>query len=137
MTPARPAGVPSKAEITVLAATLALTGWEVRTVDLDLVAGRAVVEIHRYDGRWLWLNADGFGRASVERWHRRAIVTRYRGGPQCDSSEDDFLGRTRCEGPRAALRHLCGYIADNPAPGFRSLPASDIRDALRPLLRAA
>lgn len=71
-----------------LAATLARVGWEVRTLDLDLVSGRAVVELHRVDGRWLYLVADSLGRASVERWHREAVVTRYRGGPECDGHRD-------------------------------------------------
>lgn len=114
--------------------TLARAGWEIRTIDLDLVAGRAVLEIHRADGRWLYLAADSLGRASVERWHREAVVTRYRGGPQCDSHRDQFLGRTRFEGPRAALRHLSRYVADNPAPGWAGIEVGDVRGVLAPLM---
>lgn len=124
-------------DLKALAAVLHLAGWEVRNVDLDLVAGRAVVELHRYDGRWVYLSADDLGRASIERWHRNAVVTRYQGGPQCDGFEDLFLGRTRCEGARSALRSLCSYVADNPAPGFRTLAAPDVRRALAPLMVAA
>lgn len=125
---------PARDHVRALATILARAGWEVRTLDLDPVAGRAVVEIHRADGRWLYLSADALGRASVERWHREAIVTRYRGGPECDGHRDQFLGRTRFGGPRAALRHLSTYVADNPMPGRDRLDVGDVRGALAPLM---
>ena len=117
-----------------LACGLQRIGWEIREVDIDTVAGRAVVRLHRFDGRWLHLAADDIGRASLERWQRDAIVYRYRGGPQCDGHEDRFLGRSRHEGLRSGLRSLCTYIADNPAPGFPSLTSADVRRLVAPLL---
>ena len=117
-----------------LAVGLHLVGWEVRQVDVDLVAGRLVVELHRYDGRWVYLAAHANGSTTIERWHRRAVVTRYRGGPECDGFEDQCLGRTRCEGPRAGLRSLSNYIADNPCPGRAQLTASDVRALIAPVL---
>lgn len=125
---------PAHDHVRELAATLTRAGWEVRTLDLDLVSGRAVVELHRADGRWLYLAADALGRASVERWHREAIVTRYRGGPECDGHRDQFLGRTRFDGARSALRHLSTYVADNPTPGRDRLDVGDVRGALAPLM---
>lgn len=107
-------------------------GWELRELDLDFVIGKARVRLHRFDGRWLDLFADRHGRAVVERWHRHSTVTRYRGGAQCDSFEDDFLGRQRFDGARAALRHMTNYLADNPCPGFPALTAGEIRRALAP-----
>ena len=128
-----PAALPDTAK--ALACGLERHGWSVRNVDIDLVAGRAVVELHRFDGRWVYLDARTDGSTCVERWQRRATVTRYRGGPQCDSFEDQFLGRSRAEGPRAGLRTLCNYLADNPMPGFPALTASDARNLFRPVLQ--
>lgn len=126
---------PARDHLRELAAILARAGWEVRTLDLDLVAGRAVLEIHRTDGRWLYLSADSIGRASVERWHREATVERCFGdGPQRDGHRDQFLGRMRFEGPRAALRHLSRYVADNPAPGWAEIEVGDVRGVLAPLM---
>lgn len=128
---------PARDDLRALAVVLARGGWEIRDLDLDLVAGRAMIELHRADGRWLYLSADSLGRASVERWHRAAVVTRYRGGPECDGHRDQFLGRTRFEGPRAALRHLSRYVADNPAPGRAGIEVGDVRGALAPLMAVA
>lgn len=129
-------GTPARDNAKTLGATLARLGWEARDVEIDLVSGRVVVELHRFDGRWLRLAADDLGRASIERWHRNATIARYRGGPQYDSFEDQFLGRDRCEGARSALRRLCAYVADNPSPGFVALPAADVRATFAPLMVA-
>ena len=123
-------------DLKALSIALARCGWEVRALDIDLVAGRLVAQLHRYDGRWLHVAADDLGRASVERWHRTAIVRRCYGvGPQTDGWDDQFLGRTRCEGPRAAMRALCAYVADNPSPGFARLEAPEVRAAFAPVMR--
>lgn len=118
-----------------LAAGLQAAGFEIREMDLDLVAGRAVVRVHRFDGRWLYLVATA-GGASIERWHRDAVVTRYRGGPECDGHRDQFLGRTRYEGARSALRALTTYLSDNPAPGFPRIEAAQVRALFAPLMQA-
>lgn len=125
---------PARDAVSAIAHGFERIGWELRAVEIDMVAGRVVIEAHRFDGRWVYVTADGLGRASVERWHRDAVVYRYRGGPTNDGFEDRFLGRTRCEGPRSALRTLCNYIADNPAPGFSALAAADVRRLIAPLL---
>ena len=132
MTPA--SLVPSTDAAKALAYGLHVAGWEVRAIDVDLVAGRLVVELHRYDGRWVYLAARADGGASIERWHRRTVVTRYRGGPECDGFEDQFLGRSRACGIRSGLRSLSNYIADNPCPGRPVLTVSDVRALIAPLL---
>ena len=125
------ADLPARDAEKLLAIGLQRIGWEARNIEIDLVVGRVKVELHRFDGRWLYLVADAEGCAQIERWHRRAIVTRYRGGPECDGFEDQFLGRTRCEGPRAALRSLASYVAENPCPGRLAIGAEDVRNLLR------
>ena len=113
--------------VVALCQTLERHGWEVRNIDIDLIAERAIVEIHRFDGRWVHLSGKTHESVSIERWHRTPTVYRYRGGPQCDGFNDQFLGRSRPEGLRTGLRSLCKYIADNPAPGFSALDMHDVR----------
>lgn len=121
-----------------LAAVLQSAGWEPRNLDIDLVEGRLGVELHRADGRWVWLHADAHGRVHLERWHRTTTIgtraTDVGRIAQSTQLSDDFIGRVRCEGLRSGLRRLCAYVADNPAPGFPALPAPAIRAALAPLL---
>lgn len=121
---------------TVPALTVALferIGWEIRELTIDLAAGRAVVRLHRQDGRWLYVAADSSGRATVERWQRDRKPT---GSGGADVVTDTFLGRTHCLGARAALRAMANYVADNPAPGRTALPRSDVRDGVRLLMNA-
>ena len=107
-------------------------GWELRTVGLDLVVGRAVLELHRADGRWLHVATDRLGRATIERWQRERVIKRQIGGGCLgDGFDDRFLGRTHCAGARAALRSMADYVAQNPAPGRVELPRADVRNALR------
>lgn len=116
----------SGAALSGVARTLARSGWELRNLDADLVAGRLVVELHRIDGRWLYLTVDPLGRASVERWHRDPVIRRCFGsGPEFDAHEDRFLGRLR-GAPVEMLRAACGYVEDNPAPGWAQLPSGDL-----------
>jgi hypothetical protein len=130
-----PAPTPSVPGLRSMEAILSLIGWRVQNAEIDLVAGRVVVELHRYDGRWAHLVVDSLGRATIERWQRVSVVTRWgRKGPECDGFRDDFLGRSRCEGPRDGLRVLARYVADNPSPGFEALPVSGIRDAFRSVM---
>ena len=116
-------------------ATLASLGWEIRAVEIDLATGRAVLEVHRADGRWLYLSADALGRATVERWQRRREWQRV--APRAASVEapvDTLLGRERCAGARSALRSVAHYLAANPAPGRAELAPEATRAALRLLM---
>lgn len=120
----------------VVTHSLARVGWEIRSADIDLVRGKVAMCIFRHDGRWLHLSAEAEGRASVERWQRGRAVDRHRGrlGFQADVIKDEFLGRMRCNGAQSALRVLCDYVAENPAPGHAALPAADVHAALQSLL---
>lgn len=115
-------------------AMLEQIGWEIREVSIDLAAGRAVVRLHRHDGRHLYVAADASGKATVERWQRETTPT---GSIRSDVVSDRFLGRSPCFGARSALRTMCDYIAENPAPGCAALPASTVRDSIRLLMAAS
>lgn len=129
--------VPARPGLVALARGLQRCGWEIREADIDLIAGRVTLRLHRFDGRWLRLSATDSGTATIERWHRDDVVERaYNGsGVQIDAHRDQFLGRTRYQdGPRAALRGLCTYLAENPAPGLPSLVVADVKNLFRPLM---
>lgn len=112
---------------------LARAGWELRTLDVDLVAGRLAARLFRADGRWLHVSGDVLGRWALERWHRSATVERCFGvGPQFDSCEDQFLGRVR-GAQQDVLHWMSSYIAENPAPGYRAIPV----DAVPAIIEAA
>lgn len=121
--------------IKALAFGLERIGWEARDVDIDLVAGRVVVELMRSDGRLVRLTATE-DYAVLERFHRRWREPANARRPQLgDGLGYEFLGRIQAEGPRSGLRALCSYVADNPAPGLAALPPSEVRHLLRPLMR--
>lgn len=109
-------------------------GWEVRALEIDAANERVVMTLHRNDGRWLHVAGDARG-ATVERWSRTvALVTGGGRTPMRTSVTDEFLGRTRCQGFRSALRATTDYLSDNPAPNTTRLATSDIRRLLGPLL---
>lgn len=110
-------------------------GWEIRSMDLDLTRDKVDMRLFRDDGRWLHLSTPRSGRAVIERWHREPTIERAsKRGPQFDAFRDEFLGRIHCGHPRQALRTLCDYLADNPAPDHAALPAAEVRDAVRLLM---
>lgn len=122
-----------------LRAGLALMGWEVETVEIDMAAERAVLVLKRYDGRWLHV-AGTKDRATVERWQRRMVMARDfdlvrpRTNLASERAEETFLGRDRTPRVRSALRLACTYVADNPAPGRQALPVAAVRALLAPLM---
>lgn len=115
-----------------LCLALAVAGYEPSAVEIDLVGGSLLVELHRVDGRWLRLSADRLGRVSLERWQRRKSDCRpHAQAPVCMVVQDEFLGRFRPAGLRAGLRALASYVADNPAPGRLGITGREARDAMR------
>ena len=121
----------------VVSMMLESIGWEIRTVEIDLVAGRSVLELHRFDGPWVHLSARLEGKVTIERWQRETVMScgndGVRGAPR-NVIQDRFLGRTSCPGTRSALRVLSDYLVDNPEPGRAALPAATVRDAVRLLM---
>lgn len=118
--------------------TLQRAGWQIEQIDIDVVAGRVLVELRRFDGRRALVHADSAngGRAYLERTEDAFRYVTHR-GVLCERRQDVLLGRTRypgAEGFRSALRSLTRYVADNPAPGFPAIEAVDIRRALAPFL---
>jgi hypothetical protein len=109
---------------------LASIGWEIEAAEIDLHRGRAMMVLRRADGRWIRLDADELGRASVERWHRHREWIRAKGAAGAERVVDDFLGRDRATGAGSALRVLAAYVAENPAPGHKSIGVLGVRRAL-------
>lgn len=118
--------------VTVVQRSLQLLGWEARELDVNVGSGAVSLRLFRADGRWIHLHRDHVGRVVIERWQRRAVVTKYRPGrnPTSNGFVDDFLGRERPDGLRTGLRTVGNYIADNS--GDRALG----RNAVRPLAAA-
>ncbi len=73
-------------------------GWEIREVSIDMAAGRAVVRLHRQDGRWLYVAADASGKATIERWQRGRRAT--------GSGGADAPGRTERSAIVATVRGI-------------------------------
>lgn len=94
-------------------------GWEILGLDLDLTQSHPTVEIKlmRADGRWLSARADSIGRCTLEVFHRARSLGMSAHGkgrrPLVPQVEDAFLGRHKYAGPRAMLRGMTAYLADN------------------------
>lgn len=121
----------------ILVALLEQIGWEIRTVERDVIPGLAVLELHRADGRWLHVATDRLGRASIERWQRETSMScgndGRRGAPR-DVVNDRFLGRTKTADSAALILAMADYIAANPAPGRAALSSSSTRAAMQLLI---
>jgi hypothetical protein len=100
---------------------MALAGWEIAHIDLDLTRDqpKAEIRLERCDGRWLLARVDRQGRASFETFQRESYLgmSRNTKGPRPLSPQVDdlFLGRRHCLGARHMLREVTAYIADNSA----------------------
>lgn len=102
-----------------LQALMALAGWEIDYLDIDLTQQSPVVEVkcHRMDGRWIYAKRDSLGRCSMETFQRNSWIGHPANSkgkwPQSPQVDDIFLGRYRPEGARALMRYLTSYITDN------------------------
>lgn len=111
---------------------MALAGWEIAHIDLDLTGDKpkAEIKLERCDGRWLLARIDQLGRAGFETFHRERHLgmspnTKGR-RPLSPQVNDVFLGRQRCLGARHMLREMTAYIADN---SVNPVLLADVRQA--------
>lgn len=129
MTQHAPVVAPSAA---ALQKCMALAGWDIAHIDLDLTGDRpkAEIKLERCDGRWLLARIDRQGRASFETFQRERSLGMSRNTkgrrPLSPQIDDLFLGRQRCLGARHLLREMTAYIAENSAPPVR---LADVRQA--------
>ena len=129
---------PSRAMLT-LQRTMELAGWEVDYVDLDLTgnAPKAEIKVRRHDGRWLWARVDKLGRCTLETFQRETSLGESacygKRAPRRYRHEDHFLGRRTPEGPRAMLRLMTEYIADN---ALYPVALADVRSAWAAVMAA-
>jgi hypothetical protein len=111
---------------------MALAGWEIAHIDLDLTGDqpKAEIKLERCDGRWLLARVDRLGRACFETFQRERALgmsssTKGR-RPLSPQVDDIFLGRQTCLGARHMLRAMTAYIADNATTPVR---LEDVRQA--------
>lgn len=108
--------------------TLERLGWSIASAEVDLVTNTARIELRRVDGLLVTLDARN-GNVSITRERVRVEVeVTGRRGDRCRSEvlRTEFLGRTRHEGIRSALRSLANYVEDNATtttPRFTARPA--------------
>lgn len=112
--------------------TMAMAGWEIDFVDIDLTGQNPTVEVKvvRNDGRWLWARVDSIGRCTTETFQRErhlGMAPNQRGRrPLVPLVDDVFLGRSSHEGARSMLRSMTNYLVDN---ALRPVALADMRAA--------
>lgn len=109
-------------------------GWNVTSVDIDLVRGTARIELRRGD-RLVTFDARN-GRATTTRERiRRTLATVGRRGDVTvvERLQLEFVGRERHEGIRSGLRWLANYVGDN---ATRPALRGEARAAFRLILNA-
>jgi hypothetical protein len=118
-TPFSSRAIGKAAEMSDLQKSMAIAGWTIDFVDIDLTQSSpmALIKCHRDDGLWFSARIDSLGRCSFETFQRKSWVgkpgnTRGR-WPQSPQSEDDFLGRSRPADSQALLNHIAMYVVDN------------------------
>jgi hypothetical protein len=99
-----------------LSRALSPLGWECTHAEIDLDAGTARIGFKHGSGRIVTVAVDGLGRASVTREQllEGGAHVKHRGNCFLERPmTTEFLGRTRHEGIRSALRTVANYLADN------------------------
>lgn len=104
--------------MTAVQGMLAAMGWTIAYCDLDISSEKpcADFKLTRSDGRYLWGRIDRLGRCTLEAFHRDTRLRESGYGPmapRCNVSQDTFLWRSRPQTPRALLRDVTHYVADN------------------------
>lgn len=127
--PAAPATLREDRKVAALQHVLLRAGWDLKAIEIDLVAGHARIEVAGLNGRYLIFDADrhdrasltveshGFDQVKVGRRGDVSIVSRWK----CE-----LLWRHKYPGVRSGLRLLCNYLEDN-APVSGVLSRYDVR----------
>ena len=128
------------ARLVRLQRTLQSCGWDLRTVDIDLVGESCRVELMRRDGLLVTLDANSvLRRGTITREYsvsRRITVgaggcVSNRGGLPSDRVSMQLLGRSHVSGMRSGIKALAHYVADNTDSPIGRLV---MRDSFRALL---
>lgn len=116
----------------ILAHHLQLSGWDLKYIDIDMIAVRVVAEARRFeDGRVVRLVANAHSayvesEIQVERHGNRNVYGACGSSPQ-------LLGRQRCLGARHAVRQFCAYLVDNVSEGRPPLDLAEVKRLVSPL----
>lgn len=120
--------IETRVDVAPLVRALEHHGWELVYFDLDLHAQKARVEIKGQDGLHITLDAAPGRRASIT----CELIKFQNGGKGYGKWQTELLGRSFYpDGPRAALKGLAHYLADN---STRELPRSQAKDLFRPYM---
>lgn len=119
-----------------LLVTLERAGWTVASLEVDLVAGYAKVDLRGFNSRLVTFFADRHDRASltVDLIGCETVAVGRRGDrARVERVASTMLSRQHFRGIRVGIRGLCAYLADNaPVPG--RLTSGEARKAFAALM---
>lgn len=120
------------APVRIVAAGLSRLGWEVRSVEIDMIAETARIELKNQS---LLVTFDARnGKATTTRETigvRRALAGRRGDRFIAERLHVSLIGRHRHEGVRSGLRWLAGYVEQN---SERPARPGEVRELFRGLL---
>ena len=119
-----------------LAIGLERAGWTILSLELNLAAGYAKIDLRGFNNKLVTFFADRHDRASltVDLVGRETVAVGRRGDrARVERVVSTMLGRQHFYGARVGIRGLCNYLTDNaPIPG--QLTPAETRNLFRPLM---